>query len=96
MAKMVGGPVAEEDEPVIVSVHDKRAVLSKVSEPLDTAVGMKNAVGERKLGAGGVNEIEERNVQISDGSILVELEGAGGPSLLLFSADWRLAIVWDI
>ena len=93
---MVGGPVAEEDEPVVVSVHDKGAVLSKVSEPLDSAVGMKNAVGKGELGAGGVDEIEERNGERSDGGICVELEGAGGP-VLLFSADCRrLAIVWDV
>jgi hypothetical protein len=95
MAEMVGRPVAKEDESVVVSVHDERAILAKVSEPVHSAVGMKNAIGERKLGAGGVDEIEKWNGERSDGSILLELEGAGGPALL-FSADGRLAIVWDI
>ena len=55
---------------------------------------MKNAIGEGELGAGGMDEIEEWNGERSDGGILLlELEGAGGPFLLLFSAD---AIVWNI
>jgi len=95
MAERAGGPVTEEDESIVVFVDDKGAVLAKVSEPLDCAVGMKNAVSERKLGAGGMDEIEERNGERSDGGILGELEGAGGP-VLLFSADGGLAIVWDI
>ena len=92
MGLVVGGPVAEEDEPVVVSVHDKGAVLSKVTEPLDAAVGMKNAVGEGELGAGGVDEIGEWNGERDGGGILVGLEGAGGP-FLLFSVA---AIVWDV
>lgn len=95
MAGLAGGPVAKEDEPVVVSVHDKGAVLPIVAEPLDLAVGMKNAVGEGELGAGGVDEVEERNGERSDGGILAELEGAGGP-VLLSSVDGRLAIVWDV
>ena len=57
---------------------------------------MKNAIGEGELGAGWMDEVEEWNGDGSDGSVLLELEGAGGPVLLLFSADAWLAIVWYI
>ena len=87
----IGRPVAEEDESVVISVHDKGAVLFKISEPLDVSVGMEDAVGEGKLGAGRMDEIEEWNGEGSDGSILLEFEGAGGPALL-----FSLAIVWDV
>ena len=86
MAKVVCGPVAEEDESVVVSVHDKRTILSKVTEPLEAAVGMKNAVGKGELGAGGVDEIGKWNGEFGGGGILAGLEGAGGP-FLLFSVD---------
>ena len=86
MAKVVRGPVAKENESVVVSVHDERTILSKVTEPLDSAVGMKNAVGKGELGAGGVDEIGKRNGEFGGGSILAELEGAGGP-FLLFPVD---------
>ena len=86
MAKVVRGPVAKEDESVVVSVRDKRAILSKVTEPLDSTVGMKNAVGKGELGAGGVDEIGKWNGEFGGGGILAELEGAGGP-FLLFSVD---------
>lgn len=52
MTERVGRPVTEEDKPVIVSVYDKRAVLSVVPEPLNSAVGMKNAICEGELGVG--------------------------------------------
>lgn len=95
MARGVGSPVTEKDESVIVSVHDKRTIFSEFSEPLDSAVGVKNAVGEGKLGAEWVDEILEWNGERSDGGISVELERAGRP-VLLFSIDGRLAIVWNI
>jgi hypothetical protein len=95
VAKVICGPVAEEDESVVVSVHDKGTIPLKISEPLDASVGMKNAVGKGKLRAGGKEEILEWNGERSDGSILLEFEGTGGPALL-FSADGRLAIVRDI
>ena len=91
----VGRPAAKEDEPIVVSVHDKRTVSSKVSEPLNAPVGMKDAIGEGELGAGGMDEIKEWNGERSDGRVLLELEGAGEPALL-FSADGSLAIVWDV
>ena len=81
---MVCGPVAKEDESVVVSVHDKGAVLSKVTEPLDSAVGMKNAVGKGELGAGGVDEVGKWNGEFGGGGVLAELEGAGGPFLLFW------------
>lgn len=93
MAESVCGPVAEEDEPIVVSVHDKGAVPPELSKPLDVSVGMKDAIGEGKLGAERMDEVEEWNGEGSDGSILFELEGAGRPRLL-FSR--RLAIVCDI
>ena len=75
MAEVIGRPVAEENESIVVSVHDKGAVLAKVAEPLDGSVGMKNAIGERKLRAAGMDEIKEWNGERSDGGILLELEG---------------------
>jgi hypothetical protein len=91
----VGSPIAEEDESVIVSVHDKRTILAEFSEPLDMAVGMENAIGEGELGAGVVDEILEWNGEGSDGGIVLEFERAGRP-FLLSSADGELAIVWDV
>lgn len=91
----VGRPIAEEDESVVVSVHDKRTVLAEPSKPLDFAVGMKNAIGEGELGAGVVDEITEWNGEGSDGGIVMKLERAGRPSLLS-SVDGELAIVWDV
>ena len=95
MAEAAGGPVAEEDESVVVSVGDKRAVLAKVAEPFYGAVGMENAVGERKLSAGRMNEIVEWNGEGGDGSIIVEFEGTSGPAFS-FATVGRMAIVWDI
>ena len=91
----VGRPVAEEDESVVVSIHDERTVLAIFSQPLDSAVGMKNAVGEGKLGAGGMNEILEWNGEGSDGGVFLKLERAGRP-FLLSSVGRGLAIVWDV
>lgn len=89
-------PIAEEDESVIVSVHDKRTILAVFPEPLDSTVGKKNAVSERKLGAEGVDEILEWNGEGADGGIFMKLERAGYPGLLL-SLGWRgLVIVWDV
>jgi len=96
MAEVVCGPVAKEDEPIVVSVYDKGAVVFGVSEPLDASVGMKDAVGEGKLRAGGMDQVVEWNGEGSDGGILVEFEGAGGPALLFSADDGRLAIVWNV
>ena len=82
MTQRVCGPISKEDEPIVVSVYDKGAVHSKVAKPLYAAVGMKNAIGEGELGAGGEDEIGEWNGEGSGGGILVELERAGGPFLL--------------
>lgn len=96
VSEVVGRPIAKEDESIVVSVDDKGAVPLEISQPLDRTVGMKNAIGEGELGAGWMDQVEEWNGERSDGGILLELEGAGGPVLLLFSADARLAIVWYI
>lgn len=95
MAVRVCGPVTKKDESVIVSVHDKGAVPSELSEPLDLTVGMKNAVGEGELRAGWMDEILEWNGESSDGGIFFKLERAGRP-FLLSSVGGRATIVWDI
>lgn len=95
MADAAGGPVAEEDESVVVSVSDKRAVLAKVAEPFYGAVRMENAIGERKLSAGRMYEIVEWNGEGGDGGIIVEFKGTSGPAFS-FATVGRMAIVWDI
>lgn len=87
VTERVCSPITEEDESVIVSVHDKRTVLAVFSKPLNTAVGMKDAVSEGKVRT--VRIMEERlewNGQISRRRIVLKFEGAGRP-FLLFSLD---------
>lgn len=95
VAEAAGGPIAEEDESVVVSVGDRSPVLAIFTEPFYRAVGTEDAIGERKLGAGWVDEIVEWNGEGSDGGIVAEIEGTGGPALS-FATVGRRAIVWDI
>ena len=75
-------PIAQEDEPVVVFVHDKRTILAVFSKPFDSVVGMENAIGEGKLGAGRMIEILKWNGEGSDGGIVLKCERAGSPGLL--------------
>ena len=95
MAVKVGSPTTEEDESVIVFVDDESTILAVFPQPLDLAVGMKNAISEGKLGAGLVDEILEWNGEGSDGGIGLEFERAGCP-ILLSSADGGVVIVRDV
>lgn len=90
-----GDPITEEDESVVVSVHDKRTILAVFSKPFDSTVVMENAIGERKLGAGCMDEILEWNGEGSDGGIVLKLERAGCPALLS-SVGRGLAIVRNV
>ena len=93
--KRVTSPITEEDESVVVSVRDKRTILAVFTEPLESTVGMKDAIGEGKLGAGRMDEILEWNGEGSEGRVFLKFERAGRP-VLLCSVDGRLAIVWDV